>query len=123
MCPMLGKKKEIGFGYAWKGLQIAWREEHNFRIHISITIAVILVGIALRLMPLEWLFICIAIGMVLTAELLNTSLEELCDMHKTEHDPHIAKIKDLAAAAVFVSSCVACILGCIIFIPHLILLL
>ena len=119
MCPMLGKKG-IGFAYAWTGLQIAWREERNFQRQIFVAVCVLLAGVFFRLDPLEWLFVVAAIGMVLTAELLNTSLEELCDMHKTDHDPHIAKIKDLAAAAVFVSSCTALILGCIIFIPHII---
>ena len=55
----------------------------------------------------------------MTAELLNTALEELCDMLKPTHDPHVAKIKDLAASAVLVASCTALIGGCIIFVPKL----
>ncbi len=112
-------KKGIGFAYAFKGLQIAWREEKNFQIQTAIAIIVVLAGFALGLKTWEWLIVLGAIGAVMTAELLNTSLEELCDMYKTEHDPHIAKIKDLAAAAVFVSSCGAALIGAIIFLPHL----
>jgi len=65
------------------------------------------------------MFILVAIGLVLTAELFNTALEEFCDMVKSEHDPHVAKIKDLAAAAVFIASWTALLLGAAIFIPHL----
>jgi membrane-associated phospholipid phosphatase len=36
-----------------------------------------------------------------------------------EHDPHIAKIKDLAAAAVLAASLGALIVAALIFIPHL----
>lgn len=115
---MLGKKG-IGLTYAWKGLQIAWREEENFQLQGWAAFAVLLFGFFFHLNVLEWLFVVGAIGAVLTAELLNTALEELCDMYKAEHDPHVAKIKDLAAAAVFVSSCAAFATGCIVFIPHL----
>ena len=58
------------------------------------------------------------IGFVLTAETFNTALEELCDKFQPEHDPHIAKIKDLAAAAVLVSSITALIVGLIIYVPY-----
>lgn len=122
MCTMLGKKG-IGLTYAWKGLQIAWSEEKNFQLQCWAALAVLLFGVYFHLNVLEWLFVFGAIGAVMTAELLNTALEELCDMYKAEHDPHIAKIKDLAAAAVFVSSCAAGVVGCMVFIPHLMLLI
>lgn len=112
-------KKGIGFGYAFTGLKMAWREEKNFRIHTAIALIVFAAAYVAGLALWEWLFILGAIGAVLTAELLNTSLEELCDMYKTEHDPHIAKIKDIAAAAVFVASTTAAITGVLIFWPHI----
>jgi diacylglycerol kinase len=65
----------------------------------------------------EWLFVFGAIGLVLTTELLNTALEELCDMLKDTHDPHVAKIKDLAAGAVLCASLCALAIGLIIFLP------
>ena len=58
------------------------------------------------------------IGFVLTAETFNTALEELCDKFQPTHDPHIGKIKDLAAAAVLVSSITALIVGLIIYVPY-----
>jgi diacylglycerol kinase len=57
------------------------------------------------------------------AEAFNTALEELCDMLRTTHDPHVAKIKDLAAAAVLIASCGAFVTGCLIFVPRVLALI
>lgn len=107
------------FGYAWQGLLVAWNEELNFRIQVALAIAVCLLGVYLNISRTELLFLIFMIGFVLTAELFNTALEELCDKFQPEHDPHIAKIKDLAAAAVLVSSLAAFIVGAYIFVPYL----
>jgi diacylglycerol kinase len=113
------KKKILSFGYAMKGIRIAYQEESNFRTHAILGACAILLGLYLRISPLEWLFIIGISGLVFSAELLNTALEELCDMLQPSHDPHVAKIKDLAAAAVFVAAISALLVGAIIFIPHI----
>ena len=77
----------------------------------------------LKVSNIEFLIIAAMIGFVLVAELFNTALEELCDKFQPTHDPHIAKIKDLAAAAVSAATITAIIVGLIIFIPHVMLLL
>jgi len=77
----------------------------------------------LKVSSIEFLIIAAMIGFVLVAELFNTALEELCDKFQPTHDPHIAKIKDLAAAAVSAATITAIIVGLIIFIPHVMLLL
>ncbi|MBI5469817.1 diacylglycerol kinase family protein [Candidatus Kaiserbacteria bacterium] len=112
-------KKIRSIGYALKGLRLAWREEFNFRLEIAFGICAVLLGIAFHLSAIEWLFVIGAIGIVLSAEALNTALEELCDMLRPTHDSHVGKIKDLAAAGVFLASVSAAIIGVIIFIPHM----
>ncbi len=105
--------------YALTGLRIGWREEHNFQIEIVCALTVILLGIVLHLSLSEFTFILLTIGFVLVVEIINTALEELCDKFQPSHDPHIGRIKDLAAAAVFISSLAACVVGVIIFGSHL----
>jgi undecaprenol kinase/diacylglycerol kinase (ATP) len=107
-----------GVRYALAGLTLAWKEEANFRIEIVLAALVLVLGFLFRITLSELVSICIVIGLVFAAELLNTALEELCDKFQPTHDPHIKKIKDLAAAAVFVASLAAFGVGCIIFIPH-----
>src|SRR3989338_2353531 len=117
---MFFQKKIESMGYAFKGLQIAWKEEHNFRFEIVCAIITILLGIFLHLSQIEFIVVLFMIGFVLTTEALNTALEELCDKFQPTHDTHIAKIKDLAAAAVLISVLTALAVGITIFIPYLI---
>lgn len=113
------KRKVASFGYAFNGFRIAFKEEVNFQIHLILAVIAVALGIYFGISTTEWLFIVTVIGIVLTAELLNTALEELCDMLRTTHDPHVAKIKDLAASAVLVSSVMALVVGVAIFLPRL----
>ncbi len=112
-------RKLKSFQYAFKGFVIAAGEEDNFQIHIVLFIFAVLAGVFFQISLIEWLFVVGASGMVFSAELFNTALEELCDMLRPTHDPHVAKIKDLSAAAVFVASIAALVIGLIIFIPHI----
>lgn len=107
------------FGYAFTGLTIAWREESSFRVQVVGAFAVLLFARFLNLSGVEFAVVVLTISFVFTAEVFNTALEELCDKFQPTQDPHIAKIKDLAAAAVLLSSIGAVIVGVIIFVPHL----
>jgi len=111
------KRTLHSFGYAMKGIRIGFRDERNFQIQVAMALASILLGVYFQVSIVEWLFVVGAIGLVLTAELLNTALEGLCDMLRDAHDPHIAKIKDLAAGAVLCASVCALVIGLIIFLP------
>ena len=108
-----------GFSYACTGIKLAWKEEHNFKIEVMIAVLVIVLGFLLHLSSFEFAVVILAISIVLATEAFNTALEELCDKFQPTHDPHIAKIKDLGAAAVLLSSIGASVVGLIIFIPHL----
>ena len=104
---------------ALEGIRIAWREERNFRFHIIFSVLVLIAAWVLRLTRAELLVILVLIGIVLMAETFNTALEELCDKFQPEHDPHIGKIKDLAAGAVLITAVTALVIGLIIFVPHI----
>ena len=108
-----------GLSYAFTGLSLAWREESNFKIEVVCAVLAIALGAAVRLSAVEFALVAIAISLVLAAEAFNTALEELCDKLETDHDPRVAKIKDLAAGAVLVASAGALAVGLFIFIPHL----
>ena len=108
-----------GLSYAFAGLSLAWREESNFKIEVVCAVLAVALGAAVRLSAVESALVAIAISLVLAAEAFNTALEELCDKLETDHDPRVAKIKDLAAAAVLVASAGALAVGLFIFIPHL----
>ncbi len=111
-------KNACSFRYSWNGLRIAWREETNFRIGVVCAALALLLSYVLRLSQVEFIIVVLTIALVLMAEIFNTALEEFCDMVKNDPDPHIAKIKDLAAAASSIAVYAALIIGLIIFSPH-----
>lgn len=116
---MLNRKIQ-SMGYALSGLRTAWREEWNFRTEIAFALATLALAAYFNISASEWVVVIFMIGFVLSAEALNTALEEFCDMVKTDPDPHIAKIKDLAAAGVFLAATTSFVIGCIIFLPRIV---
>jgi diacylglycerol kinase len=62
----------------------------------------------------------IMIGLVISAELINTSLENLTDLVTKEYHPLAGKAKDIAAAAVLILSVISVIVGIIVFEKYVI---
>ena len=108
------------FVFAWRGLQTTWREEHNFRIEVFVSVIVTFCMFYFHFSYIESALSFIAITIVLSAEIINTVLEDLCNKVEPLHDPIIAKIKDTAGAFVLVSVLGALILGCLVFYHHFI---
>jgi diacylglycerol kinase (ATP) len=107
------------FYYAGRGIRRFLYREHNARIHLAATAAVIVAGILLKVSKLEAAVLAAAVGLVWVAEMFNTCLERAMDLVSTEQSPEIGFVKDLAAAAVLVASVIAVVIGFFIFIPHI----
>lgn len=117
--PFSLKERIRSFRYAFKGIWLLVREEHNFRIHLLATAIVIILGLYFRVSTSDWLWLTLCIGMVLTAEGFNSAIEKLVDLKQPEQDPKAGKIKDLAAGAVLLTAFTALIIGIIIFRPYI----
>ena len=111
------KKRIKSFGYAFAGLRVLFREEHNAWIHAFAAVCVIIAGFLFRISAYEWIAVTIVIGMVLSAEAV---LERTADFVKAERDDRKRDIKDLGAAAVLLTAIAAAIVGLIIFLPKII---
>lgn len=107
------------FKYAFNGLKILIKEEHNARIHLAITIIVCILGFFLEISLMEWIAILIFIALVIGMEIINSAIERICDFISPEWNQNIKQIKDLASAAVLFATFLAVICGLIIFIPKL----
>lgn len=107
------------FVYAFRGIKELWRQEPNFKIHISALFSAIILGFILKVSSLEWSLIIILAALVLAAEAFNTAIENMCDMIDTETNEKIRIIKDIAAAAVLITATSAFIIGLIVFVPKL----
>jgi len=108
------------FKYAFTGFSNLFKNEHNARVHLVLTLVVILLGVLLKINSIEWSLIVMAIGIVFIAELLNTAIEKLADFVEPNTNKTIGEIKDYGAAAVLTAALVSIVLGSIVFIPKLI---
>ena len=106
-------------GIAFDGIIDLIKSENNAKIHLISTIVVILVGLKLQFLSIEWLWISLAIAGVWVAELINTAIEKLTDIISPEQNPLAKKIKDYAAGAVLVMAIWAIFVFCLISLPHL----
>lgn len=102
-----------------EGLRYFFRSEVNGRIHLVFAVVVLIAGIVFKLSSLEWLFILLCIAGVISTEMINASLEGLCDIIQPDTDSRIKAIKDMAAGAVLVVSIASLVIGLIIFIPKM----
>lgn len=107
------------FRYAIKGLISAFRSEVNMRIHIIAAVLVCIAGFYFDISSVEWIGIILCIVLVISFELINTAIEELCNMVQQEQHPIIKKVKDIAAAAVLVAAIGSVVAALIIFLPKL----
>jgi diacylglycerol kinase (ATP) len=114
------KKLLKSFGYAGRGVCQFVRHEQNVRIHLLATVAVTVAGGLLGLNPYEWIAICVAIGLVFSAEAFNTAIEKLVDMVSPEQRPQAGLVKDLAAGGVLICALVSVIIALIVFLPYFI---
>ena len=113
------KKRIESFKYAFAGLRRLFEKEHNAWIHAIAAVLAIALSYILHISAGEWIAVVIVIGMVFSAEIINSSIEGIADFISPQKDIRIRNIKDLGAAAVLVNAISAAVVGCIIFIPKL----
>ncbi len=117
------RKRILSFKYAFNGIIKLFITQHNSRIHLFITILVIIAGFLLNISKTEWLLVFLAVGFVFTAELFNSALESIVDLVSPEYQKKAEDAKDYAAGAVLIAAIASAIVGLIVFIPKFIELL
>ncbi len=111
------------FKYAFNGIWYGLKSQQSMRLHLIAVAIVVSAGTVLELNRVEWALVVGVIGLVLAAELFNTSIESLLDMVTEERDEKAGLIKDVAAGSVLVAAVVSVIVGVIVFLPKIILLI
>jgi diacylglycerol kinase (ATP) len=107
------------FAYAFRGIGLLVRSQHNAWVHAAATAGVLALGWRCALSRLEWLAVVLAIGLVWAAEALNTAIEYLADEVSRERREGIRNAKDVAAGGVLLAAIAAAIVGALVFVPHL----
>ena len=117
------KRLKKSFGYAFKGIDDVISNEPNMKIHVSVAILVVIMAFLLKISMIEWIILVLLIGLVLAAEVINTTIENLVDMYTKEYNEKAKVVKDTAAGTVLILAITAAIIGLMILVPKIILVL
>lgn len=113
------RKRIESFRYAFRGIRWLIQDEHNAWIHMAAAVGVVIAGLFFGLSSVEWIAVCIVIGVVLAAEAVNTAIETLADLVSPGYNELVKRAKDLAAGAVLLVAIAAVLVGIIIFVPKI----
>ncbi len=97
------------FKFAFSGILHSLYHEANFRIQLLITIFSIFGGVYFQISTSEWSVLILAFASLLSAEVINTSIENFADFLIPKKSEAIRIVKDLAAGFVLINA-VACFL-------------
>ncbi len=107
------------FRCALAGAQYVLRTQRNAHIEMVAATLVTLLGLWLQVTRLEWALLAIAIGFVLSAEMLNTAVERAVDVATRQSDPLARLAKDAAAGGVLMAILTSVVIGLLVFGPRL----
>lgn len=108
-----------GFSYAFAGIGHVLRTQRNARVHAVAAGLVITAAIIFRLSPLEWAVLILTVGLVFSAEMINTVAELAVDLLVQRQHPMAKIAKDVGAGAVLVTALAAVGVGIALFGPRL----
>lgn len=111
------------FGEAARGVKRGVRREANFFVHFFFAALVVAAAAVLQCTLVEWCLLIGCIGAVMTAELMNSSVETLFHALDPATQNRTVGCLDIAAGAVLMASVTSAIIGLLIFgnrVAHLI---
>ncbi len=109
-----------GCGYAFKGAVLLIKTEPSIQVQVGIAVLMTSLGFYFKITAIEWILQIFAIGLVMSIEGLNTTIEAIADFIHPDFHNKIGFIKDIAAGAVFIAAFTAVIIGMIIYVPYLV---
>ena len=116
---MQERKFVESFNAAVEGFIYVLKTERNMRVHFLTAFFFILLGIYLNFTYLELLALCITITLVLVSEMVNTAVELIVDMIKSDFHPIARVVKDISAGMVLLTSINAVVVGYMLFFAKL----
>ncbi len=107
------------FANAITGCAYALKTQRNFKVHLVISTAVLILAGWLKIPFSQFLFLIIAIFFGLTVEMGNTVFEKTIDLITERYHPTAKIAKDVAAGMMLTASVGLAILGILILLPPL----
>ena len=93
--------------------------ERNGRIQLIIALLVVIAGFFFKINSREWVTILLCIALVISLEMINSSIEKLSDIVDPNYNLVIKSVKDISAASVLWSTVISVVIGSVIFTPKI----
>ena len=110
------RKLSESFQHAFRGLALCIQGERNFRVHMTAAFYVTVFALLGGADAGEAALLCLCFGLTMSAELMNTAIERLCDRQASGYDGFVRNAKDIAAAGVVVCAAACAAVGVCIFL-------
>lgn len=105
--------------YAINGIIGAFKSERNLRIHYLIGMCVFLFSLFFDFTKTEFACLCLTVGFVIFAEMINTAVEAVVDLLTDTYNEHAKVAKDVAAGAVLLAAAVSVVVAYFLFIDKI----
>jgi len=106
------------FKCAFKGLWYAIKTNRNLKIHFAAAFIVIILSIIFKVNAFEMGILGVMILLVISTEMINSSIEQMMDLITKEHHEEAEIAKDVSAGMVLLTALGSIIVGILIFVPH-----
>lgn len=113
------KTLAASFKYAFEGVFYALKYNQNLRIHFVVAILVVIASIFFHVNAFEMGILGVMILLVISAEMINTAIEEMVDFVITEHKKEAKIAKDVSAGMVLLTAMGSVVVGILIFAPYI----
>lgn len=106
------------FKNAFNGLGYALKDK-SILLQCFLGLLAIIGGLIIKLDYYEWLSFIICIGLVISLEIVNTSIERVCNLFTDKYDEHVKIIKDMSSAFVLVAAIMSLIVCLLVIIRRI----
>lgn len=113
------KSFSTAIGHAIDGVIRAFKTERNLRIDYVIGLLVLITSLFFDFTKTEFACICLTIGFVIFAEMINSTVEYIVDLITDKYDDRAKAAKDIAAGGVLIASCVAVVVAYFLFVDKI----
>lgn len=104
------------FRIAYNGIVHTFRTQRHMRVHLYMTLIVVLGAMVLNMRIREILVLLFMVTFVLVAEMFNSAIEAVVDLVSPNYNPLAKFAKDISAGAVLVTTTMAIIVGSLILL-------
>lgn len=105
--------------HALDGVIKAFKTERNLRFDYFIGLVVLICSLFFDFTKTEFACLCLTIGFVIFAEMINSTVEYIVDLITDKYDDRAKAAKDIAAGGVLIASVVAVIVAFFLFADKL----